>query len=94
MTAFMTVGRAMRRPRLCYVGGGWYFPGQTLGDLQDEMRGHLEAGCTMLKMKVGGLSLDEDLRRVEAGCLRLPERPGIGFEGQSALFRIMRRLAG
>ena len=47
MTAFMTVGRAMRRPRLCYVGGGWYFPGQTLGDLQDEMRGHLDAGYTM-----------------------------------------------
>lgn len=50
----------------CYVGGGWYFPGQTLKDLQDEMRRHLDAGYTMLKMKVGGLSLDEDLRRVEA----------------------------
>ena len=22
----------------CYVGGGWYFPGQTVRDLQDEMR--------------------------------------------------------
>jgi L-alanine-DL-glutamate epimerase-like enolase superfamily enzyme len=50
----------------CYVGGGWYFPGQTLADLQDEMRRHLDSGYTMLKMKVGGLSLDEDLRRVEA----------------------------
>ncbi len=50
----------------CYVGGGWYFPGQTLKDLQDEMRRHLDAGYTMLKMKVGGLPLDEDLRRVEA----------------------------
>src|ERR1700738_2409829 len=25
----------------CYVGGGWYFPGQTVRDLQDEMRRHL-----------------------------------------------------
>src|SRR5258705_6029445 len=25
----------------CYVGGGWYWPGQTLHDLQDEMRRHL-----------------------------------------------------
>lgn len=50
----------------CYVGGGWYLPGQTLKDLQDEMRRHLDAGYTMLKMKVGGLPLDEDLRRVEA----------------------------
>jgi D(-)-tartrate dehydratase len=27
----------------CYVGGGWYFPGQTIADLQDEMRRHLDA---------------------------------------------------
>lgn len=50
----------------CYVGGGWYWPGQTIRDLQDEMRRHLDAGYTMLKMKVGGLPLEEDLRRVEA----------------------------
>ena len=50
----------------CYVGGGWYFPGQTIRDLQDEMRRHLDAGYTMVKMKVGGLPLAEDLRRVEA----------------------------
>ena len=28
----------------CYVGGGWYWPGQTIKDLQDEMRRHLGAG--------------------------------------------------
>ena len=50
----------------CYVGGGWYWPGQTTKDLQDEMRRHLDAGYTMVKMKVGGLPLDEDLRRLEA----------------------------
>jgi L-alanine-DL-glutamate epimerase-like enolase superfamily enzyme len=50
----------------CYVGGGWYFPGQTIGDLQDEMRRHLDAGYTMVKMKVGGAPLHEDLRRIEA----------------------------
>jgi L-alanine-DL-glutamate epimerase-like enolase superfamily enzyme len=50
----------------CYVGGGWYFPGQTVADLQDEMRRHLDAGYTMVKMKVGGAPLDEDLRRIEA----------------------------
>ena len=53
-------------PIFCYVGGGWYFPGQTLRDLQDEMRRHLDSGYTMLKMKIGGLPLDEDLRRIEA----------------------------
>jgi len=50
----------------CYVGGGWYWPGQTLRDLQDEMRRHLDAGYTMVKMKVGGLPLAEDCRRIEA----------------------------
>ena len=50
----------------CYVGGGWYWPGQTLADLQDEMRRHLAAGYTMVKMKVGGMALAEDCRRIEA----------------------------
>ncbi|HEX9463000.1 MAG TPA: enolase C-terminal domain-like protein [Alphaproteobacteria bacterium] len=50
----------------CYVGGGWYFPGQTVQDLKDEMRRHLDAGYTMVKMKVGGAPLHEDLRRLEA----------------------------
>jgi D(-)-tartrate dehydratase len=50
----------------CYVGGGWYRPGQTVGDLQDEMRRHLDAGYTMVKMKVGGLPVAEDCRRIEA----------------------------
>jgi L-alanine-DL-glutamate epimerase-like enolase superfamily enzyme len=50
----------------CYVGGGWYRPGQTVGDLADEMRRHLDAGYTMVKMKVGGLPITEDCRRVEA----------------------------
>jgi L-alanine-DL-glutamate epimerase-like enolase superfamily enzyme len=50
----------------CYVGGGWYWPGQTIRDLQDEMRRHLDAGYTMVKMKVGGAPLAEDCRRIDA----------------------------
>ena len=34
-----------------------------------------------------------DDARVEGGYLALSERPGIGFEGQSALYSIMRELA-
>jgi D(-)-tartrate dehydratase len=58
-------GKAAARV-FCYVGGGWYAPGQTFKDVQDEMRRHLDAGYTMVKMKVGGLPLGEDVRRVEA----------------------------
>jgi L-alanine-DL-glutamate epimerase-like enolase superfamily enzyme len=50
----------------CYIGGGWYAPGQGVPELLDEMREHLANGYTMLKTKVGGLPVDEDLKRVEA----------------------------
>ena len=50
----------------CYVGGGWYAPGKTTRDLEDEMRCHLDAGYTMVKMKVGGAPFAEDISRVEA----------------------------
>jgi D(-)-tartrate dehydratase len=38
----------------------------------------------------GGFSDDA---RIEDGYLNLPDRPGIGFEGQARLYRIMRELA-
>jgi L-alanine-DL-glutamate epimerase-like enolase superfamily enzyme len=59
-------GGRVAQKAFCYVGGGWYLPGQTLADLHEEMRRHLDAGYTMVKMKVGGLPLADDLRRVEA----------------------------
>ena len=67
----------------CYVGGGWYWPGQTVADLQDEMRRHLDAGYTMVKMKVGGLPLDEDLRRVEAVKKILPAGAQLAVDANS-----------
>ena len=35
-----------------------------------------------------------DDARIENGFITLSDRPGIGFEGQAALYRIMRELAG
>ena len=49
-----------------YAAGGYYYPGKGLAQLQDEMRGYLDLGYTVVKMKVGGATLDEDLRRIEA----------------------------
>jgi L-alanine-DL-glutamate epimerase-like enolase superfamily enzyme len=71
----------------CYVGGGWYFPGQTVKDLQDEMRRHLDAGYTMVKMKVGGLALDEDVRRVEAVKSILPAGAELAVDANSKFDR-------
>src|SRR6187431_3322113 len=71
----------------CYVGGGWYWPGQTLDDLKDEMRRHLDAGYTMVKMKVGGLPLAEDLRRVEAVKAILPTAAQLAVDANSKFDR-------
>jgi L-alanine-DL-glutamate epimerase-like enolase superfamily enzyme len=34
-----------------------------------------------------------DDARIDNGFIKLPDRPGIGFEGQSRLYQIMRELA-
>ncbi len=49
-----------------YAAGGYYAPDKSLGDLQDEMRRFLDLGYRVVKMKIGGASLAEDLRRIEA----------------------------
>jgi D(-)-tartrate dehydratase len=71
----------------CYVGGGWYAPGKTTRDLQDEMRRHLDAGYTMVKMKVGGMSLADDLARVEAVRAILPTGAQLAVDANSKFGR-------
>ena len=71
----------------CYVGGGWYAPGKTTKDLQDEMRRHLDAGYTMVKMKVGGMPLADDLARVEAVKSILPNGAQLAVDANSKFDR-------
>jgi len=71
----------------CYVGGGWYAPGKTTRDLQNEMRGHLDAGYTMVKMKVGGMPLADDLARVEAVKSILPAGALLAVDANSKFDR-------
>ncbi|WP_219136811.1 mandelate racemase/muconate lactonizing enzyme family protein [Janthinobacterium sp. UMAB-60] len=49
-----------------YAAGGYYYPGQSLSALQDEMRSYVDRGYTVVKKKIGGASLDEDLCRIDA----------------------------
>jgi len=49
-----------------YAAGGYYYPGKDHAQLQDEMKKYLDRGYTVVKMKIGGASLDEDLRRIDA----------------------------
>jgi L-alanine-DL-glutamate epimerase-like enolase superfamily enzyme len=49
-----------------YAAGGYYQPDKDLVALQDEMRQYVALGYRVVKMKIGGASLAEDLRRIEA----------------------------
>ena len=49
-----------------YAAGGYYYPGKDLDKLKDEMRGYIERGYNVVKMKIGGAPLDDDLRRIDA----------------------------
>ncbi|MCJ2022459.1 mandelate racemase/muconate lactonizing enzyme family protein [Methylobacterium sp. E-065] len=49
-----------------YAAGGYYYPGKDYGALRAEMRGYLDRGYNVVKMKIGGAPIDEDQRRIEA----------------------------
>lgn len=49
-----------------YAAGGYYYPSKNVKALQDEMRRYLNLGYTVVKMKIGGASLPEDIERIEA----------------------------
>src|SRR6185295_19211385 len=43
-----------------------YYPGKDLDGLQDEMKHYLDLGYSCVTMKVGGVSLADDIKRIEA----------------------------
>ena len=49
-----------------YAAGGYYYPGKDDSALRGEMRSYLDRGYTVVKMKIGGESIAEDARRIEA----------------------------
>jgi L-alanine-DL-glutamate epimerase-like enolase superfamily enzyme len=49
-----------------YAAGGYYYPGKDDTALRAEMRGYLDRGYNVVKMKIGGAPLAEDCRRIEA----------------------------
>ena len=48
-----------------YAAGGYYTPDKGLPELQDEMRRFLDMGYRVVKMKIGGTDLGDDLERIE-----------------------------
>src|SRR5947208_13326910 len=59
-------GRSANPRVFVYAAGGYYYPGKDLSMLRGEMRSYLDRGYSVVKMKIGGASIDEDRQRVEA----------------------------
>ncbi|GAB2896496.1 mandelate racemase/muconate lactonizing enzyme family protein [Paralcaligenes sp. KSB-10] len=49
-----------------YAAGGYYYPGKDLSALRSEMRSYLDRGYNVVKMKIGGASVSDDAKRIEA----------------------------
>ncbi len=75
----------------CYVGGGWYAPGKGIPELLDEIREKFDQGYRTMKIKVGGMSIPEDVARLEAALkligdsTRLAVDANAGFNRERAL---------
>ena len=60
-------GNGQANPRVfVYAAGGYYHPGKGLDGLRSEMSSYLERGYSVVKMKIGGASLAEDMARIES----------------------------
>ena len=49
-----------------YAAGGYYYPGKNISALQNEIKKYLDLGYTVVKIKIGGESLADDIKRIEA----------------------------
>jgi L-alanine-DL-glutamate epimerase-like enolase superfamily enzyme len=59
-------GREANPKVFVYAAGGYYYPGKDNSALRAEMRGYLDRGYNVVKMKIGGAPIDEDRGRIEA----------------------------
>jgi L-alanine-DL-glutamate epimerase-like enolase superfamily enzyme len=70
-----------------YAAGGYYYPNKGIGALQDEIRHYLDLGYTVVKMKIGGVSLAEDLKRIEGVLSILGEDKQLAVDANGRLDR-------
>jgi len=60
-------GNGTANPRVfVYAAGGYYHPGKGLDGLRREMTSYLERGYSVVKMKIGGASIADDMERIES----------------------------
>ena len=67
-----------------YAAGGYYYPGKDLEALRNEMSSYLDLGYSVVKMKIGGAPLSEDLARIESvlTILKTPDQLAVDANGR------------
>ncbi|MEO7939803.1 MAG: enolase C-terminal domain-like protein, partial [Burkholderiaceae bacterium] len=78
-------GSGQANPRVfVYAAGGYYHPGKGLDGLRAEMAGYLERGYSVVKMKIGGAPLAQDMQRIEAvlGMLQPGQQLAVDANGR------------
>ena len=68
----------------CYVGGGWYAPGKGIPELQDEIQKRMDEGYRIMKVKVGGAPLAEDLKRLDAAIQVVGSAQNLAVDANAA----------
>ncbi|GAB3922431.1 mandelate racemase [Microlunatus endophyticus] len=68
-----------------YAAGGYYYPGQDVSALTDEMQSYLDRGYSVVKQKIGGAGLDQrgfdtDRERIEATLAILGPRQQLAVD--------------
>ena len=67
-----------------YVGGGWYQPRDDLAALRDEVSRHLDSGYRQIKIKVGGASIPDDMKRIDAAIAIIGDPARLAVDANAA----------
>ncbi|MEM1967107.1 MAG: mandelate racemase/muconate lactonizing enzyme family protein [Nitrososphaerota archaeon] len=72
-----------RRRMRGYITGGYYRPDKDIPRLIEEVEGYVRSGFKTVKIKVGGLSIEEDLKRLSALRERFGEKLEIAVDANN-----------
>ena len=68
-----------------YPGGGYYDPDKGIDGLRDEMQSYRDTGYTLMKIKIGGAPLGEDIKRIETALKVVGKGNYLAVDANAAL---------
>ena len=66
-----------------YASGGYPYPDNDIAALSAEIRHFVDLGFTQVKIKIGAVSLDHDLRRIEAAAAQLADSEHLAVDAMN-----------